>query len=91
MCDNLSVVQVLNTGKARDLTLLTISRNIWLELAMHNIDLELQHVPGTLNVIADLLSRWSQKINPHSLLHKLIPSPVWHTPTIHHVNLNDLI
>ena len=91
MCDNLAVVQVLNSGRGRDAILLAVSRNIWLELALHNIDLEMQHVPGTENVTADLLSRWAQKASPHLLLRKLVSAPQWYTPTTQHVLLNHSI
>ena len=91
MCDNLAVVQVLNSGRGRDDFLLAVSRNIWLELALHNIDLEMQHVPGTENVTADLLSRWAQKPNPHPLLLELVSAPQWYIPTAQHVLLNHSI
>ena len=57
-CDNQAVVQVLNSGKTRDLTLAAIARNIQFHLASRDIDLRVIHIPGKLNVIADLLSRW---------------------------------
>ena len=37
-CDNIAVVDVLNTGKARDTTLATCARNLWLIAVMFNID-----------------------------------------------------
>ena len=57
-CDNQVVVQVLNSGKTRDLTLAAIARNIQFHVATRNIDLKVTHIPGKSNVIADLLSRW---------------------------------
>ena len=56
-CDNMAVVQALNMGKARDLTLATCARNIWLIAAMHNIEFIFSHIAGQFNNIADLLSR----------------------------------
>ena len=37
-CDNMAIVQVLTTGKARDEMLATCARNIWLIAAMYNIN-----------------------------------------------------
>ena len=57
-CDNLAVVQVLNIGRTRDLTLAAIARNIQYQAAVSNIYLKVTHIPGKKNVIADSLSRW---------------------------------
>ena len=76
-CDNQAVVQVLNSGKTRDLTLAAIARNIQFQAATRDIDLRVTHIPGKSNIIADLLSRWvlipqaEQKLKqmlPHSVL-----------------------
>ena len=61
-CDNLAVVQVLQTGKARDSRLATFVRNIWLITSIFNIHLAITHIPGKNNSVADLLSRW--KVTP---------------------------
>ena len=63
-CDNLAVVQVLQTGKARDSRLATFVRNIWLITSIFNIHLAVTHIPGKNNSVADLLSRW--KVTPHN-------------------------
>ena len=76
-CDNLAVVQVLNIGRTRDLTLAAIARNIQYEAAVSNIHLQVTHIPGKQNVIADLLSRWKNTVNPHSLLKAHLPNFVW--------------
>ena len=57
LCDNLAVVQVLNTGKARDSIIAACARNLRLIAALFNIDFIVTHIPGKTNVIADLLSR----------------------------------
>ena len=44
--DNLAVVQVPNTGKARDMTLATCARNLWLIAAVNNIQFQFSHIPG---------------------------------------------
>ena len=51
LCDNLSVVQVVQTGKTKDTFLAACMRNICLILAIYDIDLA-----GSKNQIADFLS-----------------------------------
>ena len=55
-CDNEAVVQVLGSGRTRDLTLAAIARNIQLQVATWDINLQVIHIPGKENQIADLLS-----------------------------------
>ena len=55
-CDNLVVVQVLNSGKTRDQTLEAIAWNIQFQIATINVELKVSHIPGKINTIADLLS-----------------------------------
>ena len=65
-CDNGAVVAALNNFRIRDQLILTIVRNIWLELASFNIDLITMHIPGVSNTYADILSRWQvrDRFNP---------------------------
>ena len=56
-CDNLAVVQVMNTHKTRDPFLSICDRNVWLLAALYDIQLQVQHVRGKDNAEADLLSR----------------------------------
>ena len=56
-CNNLGVVQVVETGKTKDSFLALCVRNIWLLAASLDIQLNISHVPGIHNVIADTLSR----------------------------------
>ena len=56
-CDNPAVVQVVRTGKTRDNMLTRCLRNIWLITASHDTDLQIDHIQGRANKIADLLSR----------------------------------
>ena len=62
-CDNEAVVSVLNAGKTRDPLLATISRNIFMVSAKHDISFRLIHVHGKHNVVADLLSRGRLLLN----------------------------
>ena len=76
-CDNWAVVQVLNIGRTRDLTLAAIARNIQYQAAVSNIHLKVTHIPGKKNVIADLLSRWNNTTNPQQLLRSHLPHFSW--------------
>ena len=69
-CDNLGVVQVVKTSKTRDPFLALCIRNIWLITSAYDIDLNIKHIPGVKNVIADTLSRiYSDKpVNQNILL-----------------------
>lgn len=56
--DNSSTVSLLNSGKCRDLKMLSLARNIWLICAKSNIQLKSCHISSEENREADLLSRW---------------------------------
>ena len=72
-CDNEAVVHVLNSGKTRDLTLAAIARNIQFQVARGDINLQVVHIPGKDNTIADLLSRWAMTEKPHVQLAGWLP------------------
>ena len=76
-CDNQAVVSVLTTGRTSDLTLSAIARNIMMETATYDIDLQVIHILGVENKIADLLSRWYITPNPHIRLSQFISDPEW--------------
>ena len=76
-CDNMAVVQVLNTGKTRDPVLATCARNLWLLAATYNIEFLFTHIAGKSNSIADLLSRWAVTDNPMPKLTHLLPCHNW--------------
>ena len=50
-CDNIAVVDVLRSGKARDTVLATCARNIWLLTSLFNIHLIVNHIPGMQNQV----------------------------------------
>ena len=75
-CDNLAVVQILNTGKARHAEMAAIARNIFMLASRSDIQLVVVHIPGKSNVIADLLSRWQTVSNAKEKLEAII-EPVW--------------
>ena len=51
-------VKVLASGKNKNKVLATCARNIWLLSSLCNITLQVDHIPGTDNTVADLLSRF---------------------------------
>ena len=57
-CDNMAVVEVLASGKTKDKVLATCARNIWLRSSLYDITLQVDHIPGRDNTVADLLSRF---------------------------------
>jgi hypothetical protein len=62
----------------RDPLLHSIARNIHLLLTTLDCDLAFSHVPGLLNTVADLLSRWDASTHPTaSLFTRLNAAPVW--------------
>ena len=84
----MAVVEVLNTGRARDQMLATSARNIWLFTSMYDIDLVVTHIPGVTNVVADLLSRWQHNDQNISKLNKLVIDHQWLPVHIDHTILN---
>ena len=79
-CDNLPVVEVLNSGRARGNTLAACAKNIWLLSVLYNITLNVTHIAGSHNNIADLLSRWKNTRQDHEKLYQNIPNPDWIVP-----------
>lgn len=57
-CDNMTSVEVLNAGKARDPFLLCCLREIVFIAAGSEFEVKAVHIPGANNRIPDLLSRW---------------------------------
>ena len=76
-CDNLPVVELIRTGRARDHILAMCARNIWLLSAIYNIRYIVSHISGHHNTIADLLSRWYKTPNNHEKLTALLPIHYW--------------
>ena len=57
-CDNMSVVQVLNGGRSRDLFLQAAMREVAYLAAVGEFNLHMVHISGVSNRIPDWLSRW---------------------------------
>ena len=78
-CDNMAVVEVLSSGRARDptLALIALIRNIWLICAIFHIHIAVVHIPGKNNVLADLLSRWQFTADNCKDLAHILPQHSW--------------
>ena len=57
--DNMDAVLAINNRRSRSPLIQQCLRVIWFICASYDFDLHAEHVPGHLNVAADLLSRWS--------------------------------
>ena len=78
-CDNVAIVQVVNTGKTRDEWLALCLRNIWLLAATHDITLRTDHIWEFSNNVVDKLSRLhSEKITDFELYTKIKYTCTWH-------------
>ena len=76
-CDNMAVVSVLKSGRARDPYHGACARNVWYVSALCDIDLQYLHVLGKQNRAADLLSRWTNSAKDGVELSELVGDPVW--------------
>ena len=56
-CDNMAVVAVINSGRAKDVTLMHLLRCMFFVAAHLNVYLQAHHVPGAKNMAAGALSR----------------------------------
>ena len=72
-------MSVLNSGKTQDLTLASMARNINMILAFNDIELQVVHILGSDNKIADLLSRWYITNYPSEKIQAQKPTLVDHT------------
>ena len=75
--DNMAVVEVLLSGKTKDVMLSTCVRNISMLKALFNISIHIEHIPGKQNVIADLLSRFKFDQSSWDLLKTHVSDLVW--------------
>ena len=50
-CDNLAVVQVVQTSKTKDPFLAACIRNIWMITAISDIEIQIEYVKGVNNII----------------------------------------
>ena len=76
--DNIASVAIVNSGFTKDEKLAAIARDIWMQRAVHDIEIMASHLAGIDNRVADLLSRWDSLSNQWSMLYSLIPEPCWY-------------
>ena len=69
-CDNMTSVQVINSGATRDVFLQSCLQEICFLAAVHEFDLQARHLSGLQNSVADLCSRPHLSANHAALLHK---------------------
>ena len=87
-CDNEAVVHVLNSGRTRDLILAAIARNIQLQVATWDINLQVNHIAGKDNHFADLLSHWTIIEDPQVKLKTCLPQHQWVGIQQNHLHIN---
>ena len=58
MCDNITSVTVINTGKSRDTFLQCCLRELCYIAAIYEFEIRAVHLAGTDNRLPDYLSRW---------------------------------
>ena len=58
LCDNMAVVEVINSQSCRDPYLLTLLRHLVIICLYHNIWFKAKHIKGKLNFVADYISRF---------------------------------
>ena len=88
-CDNLAVVQVIQTSRTRDQFLACCLRNIWLIVSVYDIELDILHISGKTNRVADALSRlYSDKAIPDDIKHDLDTRYQFHTVPPDYFNLD---
>ena len=56
-CDNSATVCVLTSGKSVDAVLLACAREVWMQSAIHQFNIQPQHHPGITMDLTDWLSR----------------------------------
>ena len=59
--DNQAVVAIINSQKTHDPYLAAAMRNIWLLVALYNIQITSQHISDQTNNLADSLSRYHEQ------------------------------
>ena len=76
-CDNMSTVQIINKGRSKGKTIMKLMRKLTWCSATFNFTIHAQHVPGSLNSVADAISRFQM-----DRFCRLAPSAD-HRPTSH--------
>ena len=56
-CDNTGVVAAIKKGSAREPLVMHLLRTLWFFIAHFDICINIEHIPGVRNEVADMLSR----------------------------------
>ena len=80
--DNEAIVQVWKSGSSRDKPIMRLIRALFFKSVEFNISIELKHVPGSSNKLADLLSRlqvsrFREECHGAEDLPTVIPTSIW--------------
>ena len=70
LCDNTTTIQVLKKGGSLNIHLATLAEMIWRRAALLNWTLQVAHIGGAFNVLADQLSRNEALSTEWSLTHR---------------------
>jgi hypothetical protein len=71
-CDNSASVTVMNTGRTKDEFLQSCLRELAFIAARHEFEIRGVHIPGVLNRVPDVLSRWKQDGGSECQLDQLV-------------------
>ena len=69
--DNCAAVQAINNRCSRAPLMQQCLRVLWLLCATSDLDVQAEHIPGYVNILADLLSRWSHDPQAESKFYRL--------------------
>ena len=61
-CDNMAVVEVVNSGYSKDGVMAHLLRVLFFAKAHWEVEMRAVHIPGRLNTMADALSRNNMKM-----------------------------
>ena len=62
MCDNMSIVNVINVHTSKDVAIMRLLRQFVVATMSFNILFAAKHIPGKLNIVADALSRFQDTV-----------------------------
>ena len=62
MCDNMSIVAVINSRTSKDRSIMDLLRKLAIARMSHNVHFAAKHIPGKLNSAADAFSRFQDGV-----------------------------